>query len=152
MDLDKRIARAIIAAQLCSDGGKRDRRLLTKIIRFTVDDNFWKEQWVKGYPRKTFWIDRAIQMIDCSKEQTYHYWVEDSPDQNGYNSVIVYFDFKIDGRRHQVSFHTPENKITGVLKDKNKSGRKTRWDKQIGSSRQAAYLLFQKYFITDWSD
>ena len=43
MDLDKRIARAIIAAQLCSDGGKRDRRLLTKIIRFTADDIFWKE-------------------------------------------------------------------------------------------------------------
>lgn len=151
MDLDKRIARAIIAAQLCSDGGKRDRRLLTKIIRFTADDIFWKTQWNKGYSRKTFWLNRAIQMIDCSKEQDYHYWVENNPDQNGYPSTIVYFDFKLDGRRHQVSFHTPANQVIGVL-ERNKSGRKTRWDKQIGGSRESTYLLFQKYFITDWGD
>ena len=144
MDLDKRIARAIIAAQLCSDGGKRDRRLISKIIRFSSDDYFWKTQWSKGYSRKTFWLNRAIQMIDCSKEQTYHYWVENNPDQNGYPSTIVYFDFKIDGRRHQVSFHTPANQVIGEL-ERNKSGRKTRWDKEIGGSREAAYLLFQKY-------
>ena len=148
MDLDKRIARALVAAQLCSDGGKRDRRLLTKIIRFTSDDIFWKTQWNKGYSRKTFWLNRAIQMIDCSKEQDYHYWIENSPDQNGYDSVIVYFDFKIDGKRHQISFHTPKNQVKGLL-EKNKSGRKTRWDKEIGGSREAAYLLFQKYF-TEW--
>ena len=84
-------------------------------------------------------------MIDCSKEQSFHYWIENTPDQNGYDSVIVYFDFKIDGKRHQISFHTPMNQVKGVLV-KNKTGRKTRWDKEIGGSREAAYLLFQTYF------
>lgn len=144
-DLNKMIARAIIAAQLCSDGGKRNRQLISQIRRLSENYHFWDTQWIEGYSNKTYWLNRAIQMINCSKEQIYHYWIQDSPDQNGYPSVIVYFNFKLDGKRHQVSFHTPANQVTGMLK-RNKTGRKTRWDNKTGGSRESCLLLFKTYF------
>lgn len=145
-DLNKMIARAIIAAQLCSDGGKYDVFLLEEIQSNTTSD-FWQKCWNKEYDQKLFWIARAIQMINCSKSG-FRYHLVKTGDQNGYPSILVYFEFKLDGVRHQVSFHTPmgqevEKRIHFDLK-KIPSGRKTRWDHK--SSRLAALELYKYYF------
>ena len=65
-------------------------------------------------------------------------------DQNGYPSYISYFDFKINGKRYQVSFHTPKN-LGKKLEKYVSTGRKTRWDRNPGGSVTACEKLIKYY-------
>jgi len=95
-NVEAMIALCIIRAQKSSDYGKGINRIsLSKKL---------SRPCRMGYGFKEDDILEAIRLIRRNKTQ-FNYWVEFAPDQNGVNSILVYFDFKIDDKRYQVSFH-----------------------------------------------
>ena len=133
-NINKSIAKCLIYAQIASDGGKRIFRLQTK------DEDMSRHIYIVGYPTKDGYIKKAVDLIRSTKTN-YHYWVEKAPDQNGNMSFIIYFDFKLDGERYQISFHSFNKSWESYLS----SGRKTRWDKRKGGSAYAAKMLIDYY-------
>lgn len=136
------IARSIVLAQIASDSGKG----IYEIEMHNQNENAADKSSTKGYSIKEFHILRTIDKINCSKRCAFNYWVEKAADQNGYDSIIVYFDIKLDGKRHQVSFHTPYNKACKKLKALVGKGRRTRWQKHC-SSRETCKSLVQIYAL-----
>lgn len=133
-DVNKFIALAIVSAQIASDAGKRIHILdiKNKYAQYT------------GYDSKVHFQIRALEMIRTSKKTKFNYYVVRSADQNGYDSILVYFDFKIDGKRRQVSFHNPTS-CSGKLRKYIGSGRVTRWNKDKNSSRDSCQELIDYY-------
>ena len=129
------IAQYIIAAQACSDGGK-------SIPSVNVHKS---EHYRWAYPGKPAMIEQAIRIIDSMPHRQYTYWCEMAPDQNGYSSMITYFEFEIGGYRGQVSFHTPQNLITPFLKKKSGKGKRTKWNGIRGGSLESCKYL-RDYF------
>lgn len=129
------ILKNILLAQIASDGGKG----IEELIETSASK---KEKYARkmAYNKKEEYILQAIRTIRRSKTDV-NYYVEEKGDQNGYPSIIVYFDFKINNKRKQVSFHTPYNKASTELYLLKGSGRKTRWSKNIGGSREACFEI-----------
>lgn len=132
----KAILRLIIAAQTASDAAKVWRNPEIDPPRFPRDTHYWERR----YRCKTDVIGRAIKEINGSHPMGINYWVEIRPDQNGFPSVVVLFDVKVDGIRRQISFHTPYGKAQKLLPYVGK-GRPTRWNGIIGGSRDDAKAL-----------
>ena len=130
---DQMIARAIIAAQVASDRGKR-------ITSELNDLTFVRSSRRMGYDVKVDLIYKALSMITNTKYSMFNYYCVKEPDQNGCDSVLVYFDFKMDSERHQVSFHNPYNQAKKLYKFIG-TGRRTRWNKNLSGSRMACVLL-----------
>lgn len=132
---EKSIAKALISAQIASDAGKGNTELEANSNGQTKSARTLK------YDGKTIFIERALKMIR-SNNTMFNYYVTTGPDQNGHQSYITYFDFKTDeGERHQISFHTPMNKASAYLKSLDGTGRKTRWDGDVGGSRESCEIL-----------
>ena len=143
-NIDASCARSIVLAQLASDCGKCIYELGNDIL--TADNKLAVDKCRKfEYGIKEFHILRAIDKINCSKRGSFNYWVERTPDQNGYDSILVYFDIKMCGKRYQVSFHTPYNRASSKLKSFIGKGRKTRWAKNKLSSRETCKVLIDYY-------
>ena len=124
-NVEAMIALKICQAQMASDAGKRRKNLsLTKPLE--------RNPLINGYECKEDYILYALRLIRANKTR-FNYWVTEAPDQNGYESIIVYFDFMFQNVRYQVSFHTPENRATKELRNLVNTGRKTRWNKNIDS-------------------
>lgn len=127
---DVACAKNIICAQLASDAGKQNRNLfheLEESFCSVISSKYQKSTWYYNYGLKTVFIEKAIKMIDNCPRGMFNYFVELAPDQNRYASYIVYFDFKIEGKRFQVSFHTPESLASDFIKSHAGKGRKTHW-------------------------
>lgn len=88
---DKMIARAIICAQASSDAGK----LITSDLS---DLKFTETAWNERYRVKVKFIIKALTMITHSRHSMFNYWCVEDEDQNGYESILVYFEFKIEGK------------------------------------------------------
>ena len=133
LDNAKRIARLVILAQDASDAGKYINELeLSSSKRYTQS---------QGYSAKNVYILKAIQHITRSKPCGWNFYVDaDKPDQNGYRSVITYFQYKLDGVRYEVSFHTPYDQAK-YLKPYFGKGRKTHWNRKITGSREDCQTL-----------
>lgn len=160
---EKSIIRSIIDAQIASDAGKpnlcynssddrRDRRRNNCLKRnaegysmIPMHDGRAELCRKKQYEIKEFHIVRAIQKLNCTNFNNINYYVVESPDQNGYDSIITYFDIKTKGKRFQISFHTPWNKASKELKNSIGKGRPTRWRKNQISSRQSCLELIEIY-------
>ena len=113
----KQIVKVICLAQIASDAGKRKYRIkLPDSDRATA----------MGYRLKNTLIDEAISLINGGRPCGVTYWVEKTPDQNGFPSVLVTFDMKVNGKRYQTSFHNP-GKRGGGLDVYASKGRKTHW-------------------------
>ena len=137
--VDRQIARAIVMAQLSSDSGKK--------IRWENGRTPMKSRAANdlGYNLKLPEIIRAIRMINSVKESVWRYYVEQAPDQNGYASYIVYFETKDEsGNRIQISFHNPAWKSQELACWAGK-GRKTRWNRRIGGSRDDAKRIVELF-------
>lgn len=137
---EKEIARYIILAQTASDAGKG--------IEFRyIERNCTRGAQKFGYDAKLWYILKAISLIRTCDQSMFRYYVTgNTPDQNGYDSVLVYFDVKLKGERRQISFHTPWSEAEGSpLKLLMGSGRKTRWDGKVGGSSDTCYDLAE-YF------
>ena len=170
-DINVKIAEYICLAQQASDAGKGkfivfrekdDKSLSTEIVdaiavrrgrrsgcRNATTTDTSTETTVKnyaqskGYNAKEEFILKSINLIRKNRSQ-FNYWVEAAADQNGYPSYISYFDFKINGKRYQVSFHTPKN-LGKKLEKYVSTGRKTRWDRNPGGSVMACKKLIEYY-------
>ena len=136
-DINALIAKAICQAQIASDRGKRKSNLYLK----NGCGRFSKKY---GYAVKQDFIIKAINIIKTSRNN-FNYYVKKEADQNGYPSIVTYFDVKIEGNRYQVSFHTPLNKASNELINLVGSGRNTRWDKEIGGSITACQVMIDHY-------
>ena len=133
---NKMIAKAIISAQMASDAGKNiDRSVMSGHINRAPKN--------QGYSVKTSFIIRALSLID-GRSTDFRYYVSGIvPDQNGYSSLIVYFQFRYDdGKKHQISFHTPRSEWK-VLKNWCGKGTPIRWDKKV--SFESCHELAKKY-------
>lgn len=99
-----------------------------------------------GYSEKTAYILKALRLINSNRRCGWNYWVERTADQNGYSSIITYFEYKNDGTDElQISFHTPFNKSPVEL-DKmayGKKGRRCHWDRK--GSRKNCQILIDKF-------
>lgn len=130
------VIKAICKAQIASDAGKGVYELACKKDKHAVNT---------AYLSKENYILQALGVLTKSKLTNINYWCEKTGDQNGYPSIIVYFDIKINNKRKQVSFHTPLNQASGALLKYISTGRKTRWDKKIGGSRDACRQLIEEF-------
>ncbi len=134
---DRQIARAIVMAQMSSDSGKD--------IHWNDGTPVQSSGGQLKYHIKLPEIIRALRMIDNTKNTAWRYYVESAPDQNGYPSIVVYFEMKCaDGHRMQISFHNPARQSRALERWIGK-GRKTRWNHQIGGSRADARLLVELF-------
>ena len=139
--VDSRMAviRAILMAQDSSDAGKRFLRPGTVFY-----PGFENARRMK-YRIKPEIIRRALRIIDSNPPMGIWYWCDIVPDQNGRDSVLVYFEITEDGRRFQISFHNPLWKAKVLLPWVGK-GRATHWNGLLGGSREACDYLNAKYF------
>jgi hypothetical protein len=137
---EREIARYIILAQSASDAGKGSK------FRYIPDS---RGAFHFGYGVKTSYILAAIRLIRACNQNMFRYYVTgNTPDQNGNASVIVYFDVKLEGKRRQISFHTPWNQVEGTILERLiGSGRKTRWDRNIGGSSDTCYDLAEYFHL-----
>jgi hypothetical protein len=136
MDINRKIARLIVAAQISSDRGKYEN---------AVDNGSHTGRNARryGYGVKTINIVNAINLIRANKTQ-FNYWVVENPDQNGYPSIITFFEWKVGDQRYQISFHTPWRLAKDLIPYVG-TGRPTRWNKIFGGSREAARQLKEFY-------
>lgn len=152
--LNEMIAKKIILAQACSDGAKFKFDLLNSLsknlkrnIRYNTADA-GKQRSTVLYNLKLKYELEAIKMITSNKRTGYQFYVTDEePDQNGSPSVISYFEFVIEKKLYQVSFHTPKDKITPYLKSKITKGTYTEWTGSVGGSRDACKRLMEFFEI-----
>lgn len=131
----KETLRLIAYAQAASDGGKYIDDLL-----YEVDYRGVNHAYHKRYTEKEAMIIKALRLCDHNPESDIHYWVKETPDQNGYASFLVYFDCKVGGERYQVSFHNPYRENSS-LKDYAGKGRVTRWRRTKMSSRDSVIAI-----------
>ena len=130
--IEKEISKNIILAQVASDSGKK--------LEATVEIKGSRGARDLGYGLKVNYIMTAIKLIRKNETQ-FSYWVEEAPDQNGYGSVIVYFEFQLWGEILQVSFHTPESLVPREMWKLVNTGRPTVWNGIIGGSRTCCEKL-----------
>jgi hypothetical protein len=133
---NKMIAKAIIAAQTASDSGKwLDRQIMSGHNNRAPQN--------QGYSVKTAFIVRALSLIDGRKTDFRYYVTGMVPDQNGYASVLVYFQFRNDaGKKYQISFHTPQSEWKALHHWCGK-GTPMRWDRKV--SFASCHELAKKY-------
>jgi hypothetical protein len=138
------IAKAIVQAQIASDAGKN----IQSSYGFRAHGHMYRSPEYFGYDMKADMILRAIKLIDSTKTY-FRYYVVKAKDQNGYPSIIAYFQYKHPKKSigtMQISFHTPINKA-GELKDYIGKGTPMRWDKQIGGSQKAYDILAETFYL-----
>jgi hypothetical protein len=95
------IFKSLCLAQIASDGGKGIDRLCD--VKGTLALSRMYNN--KGYDAKDKMIRRAIKHINSCKSSGVYYSIKETQEfQN--RAYIIYFNFRIDGVRHQVSFHS----------------------------------------------
>jgi len=94
------------------------------------------------YYKKSDRIAKAIRLIQKSKSDKFRFSIVNKPDQNGYDSCIVYFATNIEGERLQVSFHGFDNYLWKMKE----TSKPTRWIRRK-SSGQSAYEIARFYDV-----
>ncbi len=112
--LDTYIAKCIIGAQVGSDAGKG-------IYQISEADPWAADN---GYDAKDYYIRKAIKAVIRNKESGVYFYV--TPDYEGVAEYIVYFNYKIDGVRKQISFHSFDKRLERYVTSKSKKC-KTSW-------------------------
>lgn len=134
-DPNRVIAKLIVLAQISSDAGKGYHTLETHA----------SDKMVLGYSTKERFIAQAINLINSTPKCGWKYWCLQAPDQNGYKSILVYFEHR--SIKGQCSFHTPFNRsetLSLICKNKAK-GVPMEWDHQIGGSQSFCRKLIDLY-------
>ena len=140
LPLEASIARLVCLAQDASDSGKFE-----SVLTFRNTNNAVAHK--HGYSVKTAYIMKAVKLINSNPRCGWNYYISgQTPDQNGYKSVIVYFEYKDDGNhRYQISFHTPWDLIPTSMETQMTKGRNTRWNHNIGGSRYNCQRLINMF-------
>lgn len=131
--IDQLIANELCQAQCASDAGKLVYRLNGAGMNYRHSRRY-------KYTVKSVHLINALRLCDSAESHMFRYWVAENFDQNGYPSVLVYFTFKFEGKRHQISFHTPlvEAHFSGLY-DWVGKGMRQRWDRR--ASFETAKIL-----------
>jgi hypothetical protein len=95
------IMKNIVLAQVASDGGKDIDTLCSVKGALKMSKMYYK----KGYNVKDTCIRKAIKNINACKNSGVYYNIKRTYEY-GNRCYIIYFNFRIDGVRHQVSFHS----------------------------------------------
>lgn len=139
LPLEASIARLVCLAQDASDSGKYEA-----VLNFRNTDNSVARE--RGYSVKTTYIMKAVKLISSNPRCGWNYCISgQTPDQNNYTSVIVYFEYKDDRRRYQISFHTPWSLVPQSMETHMTKGRRTRWNHNIGGSRYNCQRLINMF-------
>lgn len=134
--MNKKVAFSIIRAQICSDAEKGDD-FLYRGIKELEKNYLWEIDRKKGYRSKDYHIIQAISTIAKMPKKFdsgFRFHVKKDDDFGG--CYIIYFNFKLYGKRKQVSFHSFNKKMERFI-HKNQ----TRWDK--GDSQLTCLELFK---------
>lgn len=135
MDINKYIAKQIVFAQSASNVGK-------DLFR----DYDSRGTLYCGYDIKPQYIKRAIDAINSTSKTRFTYYVVSEPDQNGYASILVYFEWKGPLGLNQVSFHNPP-RTAPVLGKYLGKGTPTGWNGIRGGSLRAVEYLVRQYHL-----
>lgn len=140
LPLHASIARLVCLAQDASDSGKYE-----SVLKFQNTDNTTARN--RGYSIKTAYILKAVKLINSNPRCGWNYFVSgQTPDQNKYPSVIVYFEYTdADNTRYQISFHTPWSLLPESLTSQMNKGRQTHWNHHIGGSRNDCKRLIKRF-------
>ena len=134
--------REIALSQVASDAGKGIRTNLSPIGSRPTQR--------KRYVTKVMHQENAIKALSRMPRCGVNYYVERKEDQNGYPSILVYFDIAAgvigNEERLQISFHNPVGRAESLANYVGK-GRKCRWDKK--SSRYTASEIAR--FLSDFA-
>ena len=91
MNRDRLVAKAILDAQVASDGGKGIREIM----------HINKNAWYRGYDAKDIYIEKALTLIASDRNSAFRYRVISTGE-----NLLVYFTCRVNGQKLQVSFHT----------------------------------------------
>lgn len=139
LPLEASIARLVCLAQDASDSGKFE-----SFLTFRNTDNSVARE--RGYNVKTAYILKAVRLINSNPRCGWNYFVSgQTPDQNRHPSIIVYFEYKNDGNRYQISFHTPWSLAPTSMETQMTKGRTTRWNHQSDGSRYNCQRLIDMF-------
>lgn len=135
-NLERKIAEAIVYAQIASDAGKGIITLKTNNVKK------YNSTIEKDYNVKDGYIFSAINLIRNTKNCSYKYYITAQPDQHGNPSFLIYFNFKVNGKREQVSFHSFNKKLWKGLIG---SGTVCHWQGGVKGSREGCKKLIELY-------
>jgi hypothetical protein len=136
--LDKYISKQIILAQIASDGGKHINTTLSRISSLIPLGELYSK---KGYIAKDACILNAIKAIQKKPNSGFFYHIKiDRTLRGDRHCFIVYFNFKINNERHQVSFHCFSNLWRFINKKC-----VTRWKKKYSSIESVIYLAYYTF-------
>lgn len=121
----KKVIMLVASAQMHSDEGKVHYKVNQPVITFKGNCRY-------GYKGKDAAIMAAICVINNHPRMGVNYYIKD----NGEN-VIVYFNFKVDGKRLQISFHSFSDELRKLVG----KGSPCRWREGIGSRETCCLLL-----------
>ena len=130
MDKKEIIIKRIRDAQIASDAGKG-------IYELGCDDHDYSIE-NERYNAKDRNILLAIKGICRLHDKSIRFYVKDISYYSWDPKVIVYFDFKINGKREQVSFHS----FSWRIREFAKNSRASTWDRK--SSRKAAERAYRE--------
>lgn len=91
MNRNRLVAKAILDAQVASDGGKG----ISEIMHMN------KNAWYRGYDVKDIYIEKALTLIASDRNNAFRYRVVNTGE-----NLLVYFTCRVNGQKLQVSFHT----------------------------------------------
>lgn len=117
-NIDKTIIYHILEAQKYSDAAKRA-------------NSYYSSQRIYGL--KDRHLVEAVRALEGARNSRISWKIEHKPDQNGYPSIIIYFEFKIQGKQIQFSFHNFNWKRFPVEKGKNS----IQWNGEISGCLKA---------------
>lgn len=124
-ELYKEIIRHIVLAQKYSDEAKASDSRYDRAL---------------NYNKKQLEIDKAISLISRNNIPQIRFKEETAPDQNGYDSRIIYFNIFFFGEILQVSFHQFKR-----IKNAIKGTRSIEWDNLNGNSRLVCERLDRRF-------
>lgn len=131
--MTKQIASLLVGTQVASDSGKHIWQLYDCLNK--KFGNFFR----KGYFGKDANIRKLLNIIEKYHPDDIHYFVVKDCDKIA--RFIVYFDYKVDNKRFQISFHSFDMELKRYLR-KNKNSVAS-WDH--GNSRKNAFILAQHF-------
>ena len=134
--LNEAVARYIIYAQISSDAGKN----IYDLNDLLPDGKGYCLCKAK-YDAKDWYIKDAVDTICKSKSHPtgFTFFVTDGGKISPY---LIYFSFKLHGKRYQISFHSFDRYLSRFMSQKNIY---IRWDKTHNSQRYAK-MLYQELF------
>ena len=138
--LNEAVARNIILAQVASDGGKGIDELWDNVRDFLPGT---RKARFCGYEDKDSRLIAAIDLINKAHGKSgFSYYITTDPEL--FDMTLVYFNFRLDGTRWQISFHTYLDLKYAMRKNLH---HRTKWDEK--NSREAAMYLAHALFAAE---